>query len=235
MGKSPLKAEDYLGTDNYGNIYFFEKNIFHKKGADNSYHFNDLQLGKPTSADILNPLKIVLFYEAMNTVVFLDRHLIEISRINFNTLPKLRSLGFATLAGGGNLWTFNIGSKSLEVFDFSKKKLRARSQPLGDRVIDQKSNFNFCWLLTSKNLKQYNSSGSLIRSYSNENFTELTENNKNLVAKKENELFFMEAGTEQFLKLALPEMEIQNFYLNDENLYIYDGNHIYSYQIKLTN
>ena len=123
----------------------------------------------------------------------------------------------------------------MEVFDFSKKKLRARSQPLGDRVIDQKSNFNFCWLLTSKNLKQYNSSGSLIRSYSNENFTELTENNKNLVAKKENELFFMEAGTEQFLKLALPEKEIQNFYLNDENLYIYDGNHIYSYQIKLTN
>lgn len=234
--KIPLKAEKYVGTDNYGNSYFIKQNIFHKIGKDKTYQFNDLQLGKLTSVDIINPLKITLFYENMNTVVFLDRHLIEINRINFNLLQNFRTLAFASTAGNNSLWLFNLDSQQLEVFDYLKKKKLAHTQPLDQKIIDLKSNFNFCWLLTEKTVKKYNSYGSLLQEISNPGFIKFVENNGHLIAEnKAGALFFLKKGSSKFVPLKIPEIDLKTFYLNDENLYIYDGEFIHTYQINPTN
>lgn len=233
--KIPLEADEYIGTDNYANIYYLKKNVFYKKETDKTYQFSDLQLGGISSVDIINPLKITLFYEDVNTVVFLDRHLIEISRIRFNTLPNFRTLGFASTAGNNSLWIFNRDTQQLEVFDYLKKEALSHSQPIENKVIDQKSNFNFCWLLTEKTLEQYNSYGSLIRKIPNENFVQLTENNGDLVVKKEDELYFLKKAGKEFFVLELPKIDVKAFYLKDENLYFYNGKFIHEYQINLTN
>lgn len=234
-GKIPLEAEKYVGTDNYGNSYFIKQNIFYKNGEDKTYQFNDLQLGKLTSVDIINPLKITLFYENMNTVVFLDRHLIEIGRINFTVLPKFRSLGFATTASNNSLWIFNVNSQQLEIFDYLKKATLASSQPIGQNVIGQKSNFNFCWLLTEKMVEKYNSYGSLLLKIPNPGFTMLAENNGHLIAKNKEGIFFLKKGSSEFVPLKIPKIDVKSFYLNDENLYIYDGEFIHTYQINPIN
>ncbi|HET8809501.1 MAG TPA: hypothetical protein VFM65_04465 [Flavobacteriaceae bacterium] len=233
--KTPLEAEKYVGTDNYGSIYYVKDNIFYKIGEDKTYQFNDLQLGKLTSVDIINPLKITLFYKDMNTVVFLDRHLIEINRINFNLLPNFRTLAFASTAGNNSLWLFNMDSQQLEIFDYLKKKTLVHTQPLDQKAIDLKSNFNFCWLLTEKMVKKYNSYGSLLFEIPNPDFTKLAESNGRIIGKKELGFYFMKKNTHKFIALKIPKIDVKSFYLNDENLYIYDGEFIHTYQINPIN
>src|SRR5699024_4105348 len=61
-GKFPLKAERFIGIDTYGNRYVVNHNTLVKTSENKTYQFSDRQLGHLSSVDILNPLKIVLFY-----------------------------------------------------------------------------------------------------------------------------------------------------------------------------
>jgi hypothetical protein len=232
LDKTPLQAEKYLGTDNYGNRYYIKDNVFYKSTSKKTYQFSDLQLGKPTSADIINPLKIMLFYKSTNTVVFLDRHLVEIDRARFNALPHFKNLKFVTAAGNNALWLFNLDSRQLEIHDYIRKKTLATSQPVSPEVLDQKSNFNFCWLLTETTLEKYNIYGSLLEKIPHEGLVKISENNGRLIVQKRNELFFKKKASTDFEALDLPEMEIKAFHLNDENLYLYDGEILYRYGIE---
>lgn len=221
--KIPLKIDRFEGIDKYGNIYYFKNNVFYKFGKDGNFHFSDLQLGKPTSSDLINPLKIVLFYEAMNTLVLVDHHLIEIARINFNRLETIKTLGHASEASGDKIWLFNIDNQQLEIFDYIQQKTVASSQPLASKVLDIVSNFNFCWILTENLLTKYNTYGSLLEKTTNIGFEELAEDNGNLVAKKDNTLFIRLKNSMEFEELLLPVTNVKDFYLNDKKLYIYDG------------
>lgn len=230
--KIPLEAEKYIGTDNYGNIYFINKNILYKRGGDETYQFSDLQLGKLSSVDIINPLKITLFYRDMNTVVFVDRHLIEINRVRFNRLPNFRTLGFAGTASNNNLWVMNVGAQSLEIYNYLTNKVVADSQPISSEIIDHQSNFNFCWLLLENSLEYYNSYGTLVRHIPDVVFTAISENNGRLVGKTRESMAFLDKDSNVFIPIDLPDLKIKQFFLNDENLYLYDGEFIHVFQLK---
>lgn len=235
VAKIPLHAEEYFGTDNYGNHYYIKDHVFYKSDFTKSYQFTDLQLGKPTYADILNPLKIVLFYEPTNTVVFLDRHLVEIDRVKFNALPHFKNLKFVTSAGNQALWLFNLDSRQLEVYDYIGKKTRASSQPVSAKILDQKSNFNFCWLLTDRNIEKYNQYGSLLEKTPQEGFTHFAVHAGRIIAKKGQKLYLKEKTSASFIPLKLNPTQIKSFYLNEENLYLYHGEILYIYKIKKGN
>ncbi|MDX1783719.1 MAG: hypothetical protein R3361_06135, partial [Aequorivita vladivostokensis] len=76
--KVPFGADRFIGFDNYKNSYFIKDSVIHKQGPDGNFLFNDLQLGRITSVDIINPLKVVVFFQDTNTVVMLDNKLNEI-------------------------------------------------------------------------------------------------------------------------------------------------------------
>ena len=82
-----LQAETYIGTDAYTNQYFIDEMAFYKQGPDGTYVFKDFSLGPLSKVDIINPLKMMLFYNQTNTVVFVDNRLNEVERINFINLP----------------------------------------------------------------------------------------------------------------------------------------------------
>lgn len=232
--KTPLENVEFIGVDKYGDTYTEHKNIFYKTG-EKSYQFSDIQLGKLTSVDILNPLKIVLFYKDMNTVVLLDDKLNEINRINFNTLSNFRTVGFATKANQNNLWIFNVDLQELELFDYRQNKVVSHTQPLNGEVLQQKSNFNFCWLLTKTKLKRYNSYGSFIDGFPADSITKINNYNQRLVALHNKKLSILLKGAKSFQPIYIPEIVIKEFYLMDENLYLYDGKFIYNYRLNLPN
>jgi len=64
--KTPFNLERFVGVDKFNNFYGIKSNTFYKLEGSKKYQFADLQLGRLTSADILNPLKITLFYKDMN-------------------------------------------------------------------------------------------------------------------------------------------------------------------------
>lgn len=155
IAKTAFPVERFVGVDKFNNAYGISRNTFYKYNKDKAYQFIDLQLGTLISADIINPLRISLFYHEANTVVILDNRLNEITRINFNTISKFRTVNFASTAGNQSLWIFNVDLQELEIFDYSRTTVVTHTQSLSGTVLQQESSFNFCWLLYEKNLKIY--------------------------------------------------------------------------------
>ena len=57
-----LKAASVFGIDTFETIYYAdEKQSFYKKSIDTTISYANFQLGKITSANVFNPLKINLF------------------------------------------------------------------------------------------------------------------------------------------------------------------------------
>lgn len=233
IAQIPFKSDHFVGVDKFDNLYGIQKNVFFKLEGDKKYQFTDLQLGKLTSVDILNPLKIVLFYKDMNTVVLIDDRLNEIKRINFNTLKEFRTVEFVNTGNNQNLWIFNVDLQELEVFDYNRNTISAHTQPLFDKVTQQKSGFNNCWILSEENLYQFNSYGSLIQKIPQENIHSIAVDKDKVVALKEGRLIIFSDELNTFVPLSISEIAVKDFYYHNENLYLYDGKAINKYHLDI--
>lgn len=233
-----FKASSFIGVDAYKNLYSIKDRVLHKQGPDGAIVFYDFQLGNVSSVDIINPLKIVVFYEDTNTVVLLDNKLNEIERINFNSLPEFINVKTATNAGNSKLWIFNIDTQQLELYHYRDNQKTTVSQPFAGKLLSQASNFNYCYVLTENKLRTFNTYGSLISEMDVDDFEKIIEQNKSIIAVKENELFLIYNNQGDALnnsvepiKLPISENTIKDLYLTKDFLYIYDGIKLDTYSI----
>ena len=226
-----LQADQFIGVDPYNNYYFIKDNVFHKKGPDGALVFSDFQLGALSSIDIINPLKIALFYESVNTVVFLDNKLNEIERINFNIQSDLINSGTVTNAGNNRLWVFNVDTQQLELFNYRSQNKTIVSQPFSGEIIAQASNFNYCFLLTEHSLRAFNSYGSFLFETNISGFEKIVQQNEKIIGLKENELFYITENSINPLKIPISENKIKDLQLTQDLLYIYDGINILAFSL----
>lgn len=238
QNSTPLRADRFVGLDNYKNTYFIKDQVLHKNGTEGNFIFNDFQLGRITSVDIINPLKVVVFFQDTNTVVLLDNKLNEIHRINFNTLPQFMNISTATNAGNNRLWLFNVDTQQLELFNFRSILQTVVSQPLSGKMLSQASSLNYCFILTEEKLYAYNVYGSLLNETFSEGYEKIAQQNENLVALKKNLLYYIpdfarrnEELSRETTLLELPEMPIKDFQLSDDFLYIYDGKNLHTFTL----
>jgi len=236
----PLTADSFIGFDSYKNLYFIEGMVLHKNGNDGEYVFNDYQLGRITSVDIINPLKVVVFYESTNTVVFLDNKLNEIERISFNRLTEFTNVSTATNAGNNRLWIFNVDTQQLELYNYKTLTKTVVSQPFKGKLLSQASNFNYCFVLTEHKLRTFNIYGSILSEKDANNFTKIVQQDEQLLALKDNELYYIpaEVGNKNNLlhgifKLNTSEITIKELQLKQDFLYIYDGKTIHTFTLTL--
>ncbi|QNJ97916.1 hypothetical protein [Constantimarinum furrinae] len=238
VAETPFVADTFVGIDSYKNLYFVKDAAINKTGEDGTFTFNDFQLGRITSVDIINPLKLVVFYEDTNTVVFLDNRLSEIERISFNNLPEFINISAATNAGNNKLWIFNIDTQQLELFNYRTNRKTTVSQPFSGKLLSVASNFNYCYALTDRKLRIFNIYGSLISEMDSNHFEKVVQQNEKLIALKENTLFFVtdpsEKGAESSqrpIKIPLSENSIKDLQLTQDFLYIYDGKTIHTFSL----
>lgn len=236
----PLLTDRFIGLDNYKNTYFIKDRIIHKQGPDGNFRFTDLQLGRITSVDIINPLKVIAFFQDTNTVVMLDNKLNEIERINFNNLPQFLNVSTATNAGNNSLWLFNVDTQQLELYNYGSKMQTVVSQPFPGKLLSQASNFNFCFTLTEKKLRAFNIYGSLLNETDSQGYEKIIQQNENVVALKDNALYFLRdfARREneivyEAVALNLPELVIKDLQLTNDFLYIYDGEILHTFKLTL--
>jgi len=231
ISKTKWDADHYIGTDSFGAIFYIKNNTFYKVQDTKKWQYNNLALGKITDISIVNPLKIVLFYEQSNSVVLLDKFLNEIKLISFNTLNHLRLITQIATANNSNLWLFDSNTLQLEIFDYTTLRTLYTTQPLPELPIAIAGNFNDCWLLTTTKAYKFNSYGSLLTTLNHDGYTALQMTKKNVFFKKKQHLYTYPDATEKLEKINLPEIPIKQFYGIDEILYIYDGETIYNYQL----
>lgn len=231
--KMAFDAESLISTNDFGTSYFIKNNVFYKKTTNKDLSYNNFQLGEITSANTFNSLKLNLFYKDFNTVIILDNRLAEILKIDFNIIQPYKNISHVSNGFDKTLWLFNQDSQQLELYDYSSNTTRARTQPIQSNVLDLKSNYNTSWLLTKEYLFEYNYFGNLIKKIKNTGYTELAENNGNIVLKRNNKLFYLKKDSTNIVAISLPNLFINQFFVTNESLYIYSNKTLHQFQLKI--
>lgn len=228
----PLNVDHVISKDNFGTTYSVKNNVFYKNKGLQNLTYNNLQLGELYNVNTFNPLKINLFYKDFNTVVVLDNRLAEIFKINFNALEPYKNVSHITTGYDNTLWLFNLDLQQLELYDYKSNIIRAQTIPVQSEVLELKSNYNYCWLLTKNFLYKFNYFGSLVSKIPNSGFTNLAENNGDIILKNEKGLLLLKKGSDKTIPLKIPNLLINDFFVINETLYIYDSKILYEYLIK---
>jgi len=231
--KIPLESQTIIGIDNFGSTYTINQATFNKKDESKTVTYTNIQLGNISSANAFSPLKINLFYKNFNTAIILDNRLAEIYKIDFNSIQPYRNVSHISTGYDNTLWIFNQENQQLELYDYKANSTRATAIPIQSNVLDIKSDYNYCWLLTEKYLYTYNYFGSVISKLNNEGYAEIAEDNGNLIIKSDNNLFFMAKYTNSLVPIKIPQLLINRFLLTNETLYIYDGETLHQFQLKI--
>ena len=233
MLSTEIQLQSIIGIDNFGIIYLVNDKVFHKLDKEKDVTYSNIQLGTITSANAFNSLKINLFYKNFNTAIILDNRLAEIYKIDFNTIQPYKNVSHISTGYDTTLWIFNSDLQQLELFDYKTNKTRAKSLPVQSIVLDMVSNYNFCWLLTEKYLYKYNYFGSMVSKMKNDGYTELSEDNGNLIIKQEKKLIYLPKNSETQFAIPLNELLINQFLVTNETLYIYDSKKLHQFQLKI--
>jgi len=234
VNKTELNVETLVGIDNFETTYYLNNNeLFKTENGNVVSTYSNIQLGQITSVNTFNPLKIVVFYKAFNTIVILDNRLSEMFKLDFNTIQPFKDITHITTGIDNTIWLFNQTTQQLENYDYKANVTRIKALPIQSEVIDLKSNYNFSWLLTKDYLYSYNYVGSLLSKIKNTGFTKLIQTNGNLILQKENQLFYLPKDTEVFLELKIPKLLIKQFFVTNETVYIYDDEFLYQYRLKI--
>ncbi|MBC2846354.1 hypothetical protein [Winogradskyella flava] len=229
-----LKADKIFGVDTFGTLYYTaEDNTFHKKTKDTTITYTNFQLSEITSANAFNPLKINLFYQDFNTVIILDNRLAEVFKIDFNTVQPYKNVSFISTGYDNTLWIFNQDLQQLELYDYKTNKIRLKTVPVQSQILDLKSDYNNCYMLTENYLYIYNYFGSLIAKHKNDGFENMAFSKAHLVLKKDNGLNILTKNTTEIKPVEHPNLLINQFLVTNETLYIYDDEILRQYQLKL--
>lgn len=232
LSEDLLEATTFYAVDDYNAYYYAQRNTLHKRGNKNKYQFTALQLGKITSVDVLNPLRITVFYEESNTAVILDNTLSEIARINFSTIENFRNVSHATTASDRRLWIFNTDEQRLEIFDWNMGKVITQFPPMEHNASTLTTNFNFAWVVNESGVYHYNNYGSFITSFKLKLVSHITQSQGNVVILKDGNLEYNVGGETQFSQIKTPDLSIKQLSLNGEILYIYDGRMLSNFRLQ---
>jgi hypothetical protein len=231
-GTEALVADKFWGVDTYNNVYFSENNVFYKIENEKTFQYQDLQLGDLESVDILNPLKVLLFYKEANTVVLLDNRFNEVKRINFNVIPDYKTVDFARISKDNLLWIFNADLQQLELFDYDKLTTQSTSLPLKQNVLGLKSNYNYAWVHHPLGFSIYTINASVADTIDLDKaeFFAVYKNRLMVLADDYFELYTKGFNTK--LMFEKPKISFNQFYYNGENIYIYANDLMYTYRIQ---
>ena len=107
LNAQALEDKIYEGFDGLGNNYFIKNNVFIKQNETQTWEYKNVALGKITSVDYVNPLKILVFYENFNTIILLDNQLNEIQKLNLFEIDNTIFASKIGMASQNQFWIYN--------------------------------------------------------------------------------------------------------------------------------
>lgn len=230
-----IDMDSFLGYDQFGFYYSVKNNVLHKTNEKESFEYKNPALGEITKVSLLNPLKIVLFYEAFNTVVLLDNQLNETQKINFseNTTPIVASA--VAMATQNQLWLYNSLNQQIGLYDYLKKSYKPISTSFPENIkyyqsdlntfywIDQKNNWFSCDIFGKITLKGILPDFDLIE----------IRNDSQFIYSINNNLFYEDASKNLRFEIEISEKTFTKYYFKDQILSIFTNEGITNYKITI--
>jgi len=230
-----LEADNFVGFDGFNNCFYTKNNILYKKVDTIILQYQNLGLGKISSVDILNPLKVVLFYEEFNSVIILDNQLNEIQKIEFSKLETPILASAIGMSGQNKLWLFNSLNQQIGLFDLSLNQLQIIGNPLKDGMNFYQTNFNYFQFIDKNNQwNTYTIFGRFFQSGTVEKNTQIQFVDDKKYFFVTNELLFLkDVSSNKIYEIEIVEKSFKKFYYKDQILSIFTNEGITNYKITL--
>lgn len=121
----------FFTTDNLNNIYAVKGNfsvVKYNSTGTKLFSYEVKAIGQPTSMDVSNPMKLMVYYKDYSTVVLLDNTLSEISKINLSAINIVQP-PVVCMSSDGNFWVMDETENRLKKID-AQLKVVAESEML---------------------------------------------------------------------------------------------------------
>jgi len=209
-----LKA-DYITSDNLGNVYVVRQDELTKysKEGELLLTYSDKSLGEITMVDVRNPLKILLYYQDLSSVVFLDNRL---SRIGDHIALDQMGLEQSTLActsHSNGIWLYDpltFQLSRLDQFLKIERQTQNINQLLGHEIIP---NFlleanNWVYLNDPETgIHVFDIYGTYYKTIQLKGLTEFQILDNNLYFRSNDEMMWFDLRSLQTKQLELPTLE----------------------------
>ncbi len=235
VSKTAIDADKFIGFDALGCFYFLKNNVFYKKENSQLFEYKNLSLGKPSRIDILNPLKIVLFYDGFNSVVTLDNQLNETQNLNFSDYEVPLNIVAVGMAASNNFWVFNALDNKIGLFDYLKKDYKSKSIALNETIKVYYADFNYFYFINSNDeLYSCDVYGrvKMLTTISNVTSFLVTNNNK-ILYKQGCVLHLLNLANKENVEVEISEKSIKNFSYQNQILSIFTDQEINNYKINI--
>jgi len=230
-----IKADQFIGLDTFKNYYYCKNNVLFKKNEVASLQFQALSLGSITKVDILNPLKIIVFFETFNTVIVLDNQLNEVQRIDFSKLDSSIVVSAVGIAGQNKLWIFNSLKQQLGLYDLVTTQYQEIGNPIGEGFSYYQTDYNyFQWISKNKQWNTCNLYGKISNFTLDSTFTDcqIIAENK-IIFLKDNALLVRDYVNDKLYQIEIVEKSLRNFYYKDQILSIFTDQGITNYKLTI--
>jgi len=227
IDSTSLKADEFIGIDNFNNWYYVYQNILYKKKDTSMVSYTNFQLGNITSVSINNPFNIIVFYRDYNTIIILDNHLNKKQQIYLgnNTITHV-SYAFAD-----NIWMYNLDNQQLELYNYKSDIKIATTQPSAVLQVKKlESNAKNVYFLDNVgNLSQFNNYGNLVNYDRNLAADRIFVFGEKVVCLRNKVLFLKNT---EWLKIVFKKTPyIKDIYLDNDNLFIFNGYEILRFKL----
>lgn len=234
-----IVTQNFIGIDSYGNYFYENENVLYKKTPTLTIQYQNISLGKIKKVDIINSLKVVVFYENFNTIVLLDSQLNEIQKVDFSNTAITNGKSVLAkaigLSGQNIIWIYNTNEQQICLYDFRIQKLKNIGIPVSQNFTYYHTDFNtFQWIDSQNNWYSCNIFGEISFKEKIDSFDEIQIlDSSNLLYSKENSIFFKNKKTNQLYKIEIVEKSFKKFYYNEQILTIFTNKGITNYKITL--
>lgn len=235
LNSETLDDKTCIGFDGLGNNYYMKNNVFIKQSDSQKWEYKNVSLGKITSTDVINPLKIVLFYEDFNTVILLDNQLNETQRLNLFEIDNSIFASKIGMASQNQFWLYNTLTKQIMLFNYSNNTFKNIGNPIQENIKYTQSDFNnFYWIDENNNWYAIDIFGktTLLANLPPFEKVQIIDSEK-IIFTRDNSLYYMNKISKVVYEIEIVENSFQNFYFKDQILAIFTNQQIKNYKIKL--
>ncbi|WP_321975556.1 hypothetical protein [Aureibaculum sp. 2210JD6-5] len=231
-----LEADEFIGIDEFENLYYLKNNTLYKKSDKAILSYTNTHLGKISSVDIKNPLKILLFYKDFNTVILLDNKLNELSnRVDFNEALFSKNVSLVAGSSNNNLWLYSSDDNKLHLYNYKTSQIVSVSAPINFYESDFEPNRMFatyknCWLINENTVLQYDEYGNFKQRLKLKDMYLLNLFNNRYYWVKDGILYFSDLESSVYKVIFKNSITIESFYVLNDEIFIFDGEKLLEYK-----
>lgn len=235
MTEFTINADKIIGYDKFDHLYYIKDNVLAKVVSGEILNYKNLALGQITKVDLLNPLKVVVFYERFNTAITLDNQLNETLKINFSEIKNPLVVTKIGIALQNQLWVFDEITSQLYLYDTGNGNLKPVGSPISEQITFYNSDFNwFEWTDSKNNWYQCSIFGSVQKLDYTFDFDKiLFSNNEYIIYKIEDRIMIFNRKNKEITSLENIDKSFETLTFKNQILSIFTNQRISNYKITI--